>query len=71
MSNLIHFAALDEEGNETTSRTIPQAVIVACPAFILVAEHYDATGRCGCFDQSNTTMLDWGYTWDESVGQWT
>jgi hypothetical protein len=42
----------------------------ACPHFIMVREHFDASGEhCRCADASHTDMAEWGYQWNGE--RWT
>ena len=66
---MVRFATLHPDGRLTNEREVTQADIAACPAFILVAEHYRADGSCRCDDPEHVEMRAWGYTWAE--GRWS
>ena len=65
--------SLNEHGKvvETYVRDIPQSAMLACPHFIIVAEHYRTDNTCRCNDVKHTEMHEWGYEWDNSKQQWT
>lgn len=63
---------LDERGNavESEVRDIKHEHIMACPHYIIVAEHYRDSGACKCNDPNHTVMSEWGYVWSNETMQW-
>ena len=68
----VHFGTLDEFGQVSGERTIPQARIVACPHVIMLAEHYPEAddALCRCFDPEAQEMAEAGYVWSEKARRW-
>lgn len=62
MSNrAIQTGILTPEGYTSTGTINP----MSCPHFIMVREHFDATGQhCRCNDATHLEMAEWGYVWD-------
>lgn len=65
------FGKLNPDGTLTDTREIAQSDIMACPHFVLVAEHYRDDGSCRCDDKTDASMAEWGYSWDDETGRWT
>lgn len=62
-------ATLGKDGSlsVTKVRRIRQSSILACPHFMMVAEHYRSDESCRCDDPDHLEMAEWGYEWDGSV----
>ncbi len=66
---MTRFSTLHPDGTETNVREIKQSDMLACPHFIMVAEHYRDDGSCKCKgDDADTVahqammVLEWGYS---------
>ena len=53
------FGTLHPDGTLTNVRNLPQSAMLACPHFIMVAEHYRANNSCRCNDPKHTEMGEW------------
>ena len=48
-----------------------QVDVERCPFRIMKPEHYRLDGVCRCRDREHTSMVAWGYTWDDETYRWT
>lgn len=64
----VEFGTLTEDGGYTVNRRIPQSAMLACPHFIMVAEHYRDDNTCRCNDPAASVMAEWGYVWADGLG---
>jgi hypothetical protein len=60
---MTRFAKINPDGEITDEREIPQSAVLACPHFIIVAEHYRDDNTCRCDDPTHTEMRAAGYVW--------
>lgn len=48
-------------------RAIKQQLIMECPHYIIMPQHYRDDDSCRCDDPTHTEMEEWGYAWDGDV----
>jgi hypothetical protein len=60
---------LDEQGKavETHIRHIKQSMMMKCPHYIMLVEHYREDDTCRCNDKKHKEMKQWGYKWNGSM----
>ena len=58
------FSTINEDGTITDERTISRESMLACPHFIMVADHYREDESCRCDDPGHLEMIEWEYKWD-------
>ena len=67
---MVKFMEVTRDGKLGVIREISQSDMQACPHVIMMAEHYHTSGKCRCDDPTHEEMIEWGYQWNEAVGQW-
>lgn len=60
------FSTINEDGTITDVRTISRESMLACPHFIMVADHYREDETCRCDDPTHKEMIEWEYKWEGS-----
>ena len=58
------FSTINEDGTITDVRTIKRESMLACPHFIINADHYREDESCRCNDPGHLDMIEWDYKWD-------